>query len=294
MTFSGSHLTERNDEIARLYAEGDLTLREIGKRFNLSHERVRQIGERASVTPGARSERLKKRHGEIIRLYRDGLEVGEIGERFNLSHDRVRQIARAAHLPPRRRGRPSGWRNSALAKRNEEIIRLYVEKRLALTQVAALSGLNPMTVSDILREAGVSRRKPGPPQLHMTERNQETVRSHDSAKSPIEDMRERTLHIVHLYVDKRLSLREVATCVGLNHVTVLKELERAGVSRRRVSGPQLSLMQRNEEITRLYREEGLTQTEIGGCMDLSPKHVSRILKGLGVSRSQRGSGKALR
>ena len=248
---SSEHLRERNREMVRLYAEEGLTLREIGERFNLSRKRVRQIAERAGVTP------------------------------------------KASQVLPRRPGRPCGWRDGALAKRNEHIIHAYNQEKLSLAQVGALFGLNPMTVSDILREAGVSRRKPSPPQSHITERNQETARSRDSTESPIEDMRERTLQIVHLYVDKGLSLREVATCVGLNHGSVLKELERAGISRRRVSGPRLSLIQRNEEIARLYREEGLTHKEIGARMDVSRRYVYCILKGLGVPASQRGSGKPL-
>lgn len=241
---SGEHLTERNDEIIRLYVEELLALRDVGARVGLSHERVRQILRRRGVT--------------------------------------LRKV-----------GLTAGWRNSALAQRNEDIIHAYDQEKLSLAQVGALHGLKYDRVSDILREAGVSRRKPGPPRLNVTERNKDTLRRHDPIKPPIDDVRERTLQIVHLYDGENLSIKEVATCVGLNTSTVQQALKSAGVSRRSISGPRLSLMQRNQEIARLYREEGLTHKEIGARMDLGPHQVYRILKGLGVPGGQRGSGKAL-
>ncbi|UCH86093.1 MAG: helix-turn-helix domain-containing protein [Dehalococcoidia bacterium] len=288
------HLQERNDEIARLYAEGDLTLREIGERFNLSHERVRQIGKRAGARPRASSECLKSRNEEIVRLYvEEKLPLRHVGARVGLSHERVRQILRRRGVKlERKRGRPSGSRDRALAQRNEDIIHAYDQEKKSLAQVGALFGLKKDRVSDILREAGVSRRKPSPSRLRITGRDIETVRRHDPIKPPIDDVSERTLQIVHLYLEENLSLKEVATCVGLNPSAVQQTLKNAGVSRRSISGPRLSLMQRNQEIARLYREEGLTLKEIGARVNLSLDHVHRILKKLGVRRGQRGSKKA--
>lgn len=415
------HLKGRNDEIARLYAEGGLTLREIGERFNLSSERVRQIGRRAGARPRVARvpfEHLSKRNREIIRLYvKEGLTSKEIGARFDLghayvcqiarrardqevarlyaeegltakeagtrfglgprvvsdvlrrvgvsltrsitgtpphlkrrndeivrlyveaklplrdvaarvglSHERVRQILRrravmlrrrgaekapqrasqearqkapqkapqeASQVLPRRPGRPCGWRDGALAERNEHIIHAYDQEKLSLAQVGALFGLNPTTVSDILRQAGVSRRKPGLSRLDATERTEGTARGHHPTKSPVDHATEPSSQIAHLYVEEGLSLREVATRVALSPGAVHQALKRAGVARRSPSGPRPSVMKRNREIARLYREEGLTPKGIGVRMELSATRVRQVLKRLGAAGAQPGSGKPL-
>jgi len=42
--------TERNESICHLYKEGGLTLGQLGQRFHLSRERIRQIVKRAGLT----------------------------------------------------------------------------------------------------------------------------------------------------------------------------------------------------------------------------------------------------
>lgn len=61
------HLKERNDEIARLRAEEGLTLKEIGERFNLGKERVRQVLIRAGVPREVQGGKGSRTHERVQR-----------------------------------------------------------------------------------------------------------------------------------------------------------------------------------------------------------------------------------
>jgi DNA-directed RNA polymerase specialized sigma subunit len=108
---NGEGLIERNQEIVRLYVEERLTLREVGARFHLSHERVRQILERAGVSRRSSSvhrltpQELAQRNQEIVRLYvEDGLTLREVGERFGVTERQLSWVLKPAGLSRRKPG----------------------------------------------------------------------------------------------------------------------------------------------------------------------------------------------
>jgi DNA-directed RNA polymerase specialized sigma subunit len=107
-----------------------------------------------------------------------------------------------------------------------------------------------------------------------------------------EDLIERNKEIVHLYVQHRLTLREVGARFQLSRDQVADILRRAGVGRRTRSVHRLTpqeLAQRNQEIVRLYVEDGLTLREVGGRLGVSERQVSRVLEATGVSRRKAGT-----
>ena len=110
-----------------------------------------------------------------------------------------------------------------------------------------------------------------------------------------EDLIERNKEIVHLYVQHRLTLGEVGARFHLSRDQVGMILEKAGVSRRSRSAHRLTpqeLAQRNQEIVRLYAEDGLTLREAGGRLGVSERQAWRVLETAGVSRRKPGTRRA--
>lgn len=278
----GRDLTQRNQDIARLYLEERLTLGEIGERFDVSQKWVRRILKRLGVSLRRRSrgppepEHLRGRNEEIARLYAEGdLTLREIGERFNLSRERVRQIAKRAGVTLRvaRRPRVPAER---LRERNAEIIRLYAEG-LKRKEIAGRVGASQTVVDYAVRTAGVNRRRPGIGGW-----------KNGTPLLPAEDRRNRNQEIVRLYVEEGLTLREVGACIGMSDVGVLYVLETAGVRRRerwwRPGWPWRDATERTEEITRAYLHERLTLRQVGARFGLSRSCVRLILIRAGVPR----------
>jgi len=151
-----------------------------------------------------------------------------------------------------------------LRKRDEEIVRLYVEEGLTVKDVGGLFGLTYVRVTQVLEEAGVDRRSRG-----------------WRSRWPWRDSSQRTKEIIPAYVEEELSLEEVGARFGLSATCVRDVLVRAGVSRRsRVPCPawrSKALARRNQEIIRLCLEEGLKRKEVAARFDLRPETVSRIL-----------------
>ena len=101
----------------------------------------------------------------------------------------------------------------------------------------------------------------------------------------------RNQEIVRSYVEERLTLGEVGERFHISRRQVAEILERAGVSRRSRSAHRLTsqqLAERNQEIVRLYVEDGLTLREAGGRFGVSERQVSRVLETVAVGRRKPG------
>ena len=152
------HLRKRNEEIVRLYVEEGLTVKDVGGLFGLTYVRVIQVLEEAGVDRRSRGWRsgwpwrdANQRTKEIIAAYvEEELSLEEVGARFRLSPTCVRQVLIRAGVGCRSRSRRPAWRSKALARRNQEIIRLCLEDGLKRKEVAARFDLRPETVSCVL------------------------------------------------------------------------------------------------------------------------------------------------
>ncbi len=162
---SEEQLTQRDQQVVRLYVEDCLSLEKIGARFKLDKATVRGILERAGVNRrycGSRlpREQLTHRNQEIVRLYvEEGLTLREVGARVGLSGEGVRLILKEAGGPVRGVRRPIPPEQLI---GSQEIIRLYVEEGLAVRDIRARFGLTGRQVSGILRRAKGSRGRPDP------------------------------------------------------------------------------------------------------------------------------------
>ena len=250
----------RDEAIADLHRKG-LSLAELGNRFGLAPATVsgilRKLGVSLRRGRTGPPQYLKERSDEMVRLYTgEGLTLRQLSERFGISHERARQILMKAGVVRRRVG------VSITPDRVQELARLYSEGGLTLRQLGGRFDISGERVSHILEEAGVRPRRIG-----------ESVTPEGLAR--------RTVEAVRLYVEERLSLREIATRLGLTHPTVIRTLERAGVRRRSSSKLGLSqeeLAERNEQIRRLCLEEGLTNGEIERRLGLTRQIVIYALR----------------
>jgi biotin operon repressor/DNA-binding Lrp family transcriptional regulator len=93
-----------------------------------------------------------------------------------------------------------------------------------------------------------------------------------------------TEDVVRLYLDEGMSADKVAHQLGCSRQTVINRLESAGVPRRSrgVKAPKRPDVT-EEEVVRLYVNEGMTGVGIGTMLRCSPTTVSIHLKNAGVS-----------
>jgi len=164
----------------------------------------------------------------------------------------------------------SGRRAEQRMQRAEEIVHAYVGEGVRFREIGARFGLHRETVAEILEKAGVRKRASHPTRDQQTRRDGEIIR---------------------LYVEERLSLREIAARCGLSVSGIRGILERAGVQARSTSHLALTreeLAQRNLEIVRLHLEEGLAARQISGRLALGVERVYTVLRAAGISRRRSG------
>jgi DNA-binding CsgD family transcriptional regulator len=155
-------------------------------------------------------------------------------------------------------------------QRNEEIIRAYLGEGLPLQEIGVRFGFHRETVAKILEKAGVRKR---------------------ASRTTGDLLKQRDGEIIRLYVEERLSLREIVARCGLSVSGIRSILERAGVQARSTSHLVLTreeLAQRNLEIVRLHLEEGLAARQISGQLALGVERVYTVLRAAGISRRRSG------
>jgi len=266
----GEHLTELEQEVARRYAEGQLA-REVGAGLGLSTSQIYRILCSAGVGRRSRGrvkrprEHLTEREQEAVRRYTQGLAAREVAASLDLSIQQVYEVLRFAGV----NRRPPG--SHPTRSRDKQVARLYVEEGLSLEEAGARFGLTPERVRQILERAGVRRRDGG------------------ASLSPEEEV-QRDQEIVRLYVEEGLSLEKAGARLGLTSERVRQKLERRGVSPRNGSCRLTHEQQarRDQEIVRLYVEEGLSLKKIGARFGLSDFAVRHILERAGVTRRAGG------
>ncbi len=261
------HLTALEQQVVRRYVGGQ-PAREVGADLGLSTSEVYRILSFAGVSRRSRGRagrprgHLTELEREVVRRYASGLSAREVGASLDLSMDQVYRVLRVAGARRRPPGSP-GKRSL-----RELVIHLYVEERLALEEVAARFGLTRERVSQMLKTRGVVPRR--------------------GSASLLEELQTQFNHeIVRLYVEEGLPLDKVGARFGLTRGRVRQILRTCGVSPRRGSCRLLEEQQtqRNQEIIRLYVEEGLSLKKIGerlGLSDFAVRHVvGRVGRGTG-------------
>lgn len=106
------HSSQRTRKTYDLYNTG-ATLREVGERFGLTGERVRQIFRSAGLSTRSITETQSLRHDHLVEeqgdqiaaAFRRHKDVGEVAERLKVPHTLVKEIV-VSRFPPRERRRP--------------------------------------------------------------------------------------------------------------------------------------------------------------------------------------------
>jgi DNA-binding CsgD family transcriptional regulator/predicted DNA-binding protein (UPF0251 family) len=262
-------LTAAQEEVVRLYTRG-LSARQAGAGIGLSTDQVYRILRKAGVKRRRRGSRppsvgVKQRNREVVRLYdQEGLTLREVGARVGLSHERVRKILEAADVS--RRGGPARFPPREQIAITQQALHLYVEDCMTLQQVGARLGLSARTVERMLETAGVHRRR-------------------GSCRLSQEEETQRNQEIARLYVQGRLSCKELGVRFGLTEFGVRHVLEAAGIGLRPGGLPRLTReerAQRKHEIVRLYFEEGLARREIAARLSVSNTLVNQTIQKCGT------------
>jgi DNA-binding CsgD family transcriptional regulator len=157
-----------------------------------------------------------RRAEEIVRAYvGEGLRLQEIGARFGLHRETVAEILEKAGV----RKRASQPTRDQRKRRDEEIVRLYVQERLPLREIGARCGLSVSGIRGILERAGVQARSRS--RLVLTHK----------------ELAQRNWEIVRLHLEEGLAARQISGQLALGVERVYTVLRAAGISRRRSGHP---------------------------------------------------------
>ena len=137
-----------------VYQDG-ATLEEVGKRYGITRERVRQLFKKAGLKTRSRQEtlELKRRRdptvAEMYALYEQGATLKEVGPQFGRSAERVGELFEKAGLKRRSRERPV-----------QEMHTLYKDGA-TLDEVGERFGISGSQVCHLFKKAGLKTRGRG-------------------------------------------------------------------------------------------------------------------------------------
>jgi lambda repressor-like predicted transcriptional regulator len=197
---------------------------------------------------------------KVARLYKAGRTTREIGVEVGISAKAVASALRRKNVPLRQGG-PRGWRGPTDSEaRRAEIIRLYTADG-SVKGIAEKLRCRTSTVTDTLRDAGISRRPFGHANSSFTE---------DEAKKFAAEYQ------------AGATLAELGRKYGVSHVTIGACLKRLGVPARGPQTPRFWTAERAAEAVVRYAQ-GESTLQIASAMGTSRAGVAYTLNRQGVS-----------
>ncbi len=145
------------ERLAQLYHDG-LSLQKIGQEFGVSKQRIHQLLQKLHLPdrPLIRRNRVQFDHDAAIRSYKSGHSLTTVAREQGVCHSTIRNM-----LIDRKTARRSAG-NKHYPRPVEEMRRWYVEDGLTLHQIAAKLDRKYTWVRQVLVQAGVRMRPPGP------------------------------------------------------------------------------------------------------------------------------------
>lgn len=144
MAWDAHRKTQRNQNISRLYAEGDMTLQEIADKYGITRERVRQIAYRDGLNRGSHPRKTKTRWTYCpVCKYKYKNEPGK-------SYTHARQ---AGH-------RPISHTRRGISERTIEMAHAYGDPTRRVEDIANEYGVGKIAVRAAGRRMGIFRRGP--------------------------------------------------------------------------------------------------------------------------------------
>ena len=188
---------------------------------------------------------------EVAQLYQRGHSEREIARELGVSRQRVAEAMASAGIDRREAAR--------LCPLGAEELRALVADGTTQAQMADCFGVASGTASRWLAECGIGR---------------------PDARAEPELLRA-------LYVEQRLTVREVGAELGMSHNRVIRELALAGIPRR--SRHERRPRDRRAEVTRealeeLYVRRGLSVRELTAQLDASEEYVRKRLRECGFAK----------
>lgn len=191
------------EEIKHLYIAEKLTLQKVADRVGLTrqavHQRLRKHGiETRKVIPKVIDG------SEVKRLYVDlKFSLNEVGQKLGVSAELVARELKSLGIP-RRKG--SGLPPRTFDK--ETILKLYVTDGLTQGQVGKKLGVSVNIIRRELERHGI------------THRNYDWYGRYNSIDTNL---------VVKMYVDEKLTMKEISKKVGIYHTTISKILKENNV-----------------------------------------------------------------
>ena len=154
---SNERKTERDKALVKDYLAGPITLKELGQKYGLTRERVRQLLNRCGVT--GRYDIVRPRQFDpdaLVERYKSSrLNVVQVSREFGCSNTTVENALKRAGVPVDL----SRTERRSIVRPNRAI-KMY-ESGKTCAQIARTLGCSTMTVSTTLRREGQVMRGPG-------------------------------------------------------------------------------------------------------------------------------------
>lgn len=135
-----------------LYITDDLSVEDIAKKLHASKTTIYERLHTYNITqkaPKKIANPLPTHY--IIHAYESGISLRELGKTYHTSPHQIRKILQRYYVPIRKN-------SFSIDLDMPTLITLYVNKELSTTQIAQLFHVNPSTISNRLREAGIHLR----------------------------------------------------------------------------------------------------------------------------------------
>ena len=157
----------------------------------------------------------------------------------------------------------------------ELVIDMYVNQGMSIRKIAKIFDVNFQTIANRLKEKNI------------------TIKSSAQATREIQERQVDIEKMVDMYVNQRISSREIGEKLNIHRTTVCDKLKQLGV-KIRAKGQARTIEVDIEKMVDMYVNQKMGSPEIGEIMGVSGRTIVSKLKALGIPRRSTSEAAALR